>query len=65
VAGYRLPHEGTNTIAFGLISFDSMAAYETCRARLKSDRDGAENFRFAQEQRLNLAKERTFLHRVE
>ena len=64
MAGYRLPHEGTNTIAFGLISFDSMAAYETCRARLKCDREGAENFRFAQEQRLNLAKERTFLRRV-
>jgi len=65
VVGYWLPDEGTNNIAFGLISFDSMAAYETYRARLKSDREGAENFRFAQEQRLILAEERTFLRRVE
>ena len=26
--GYFMPHEGTNNIAFGLISFESLAAYE-------------------------------------
>ena len=34
--GYWMPHEGTNTIAYGLISFDSLAAYEAYRARLKA-----------------------------
>jgi hypothetical protein len=62
--GYWMPHEGTNNIAFGLISFDSLAAYEAYRARLKSDQRGAANFRTAVEQRFIIAEERTFLRRV-
>ena len=34
LVGYWLPHEGTNNIAFGLVSFDSLASYEAYRARL-------------------------------
>ena len=30
--GYFLPHEGTNNIAWGLIAFESLAAYEAYRA---------------------------------
>jgi len=63
--GYFLPHEGTNNIAWGLISFDSLAAYEAYRARLKADPEGRANFAFAQEKRLILREERTFLERVE
>ena len=37
LVGYFLPHEGTNDVAWGLIAFDSLASYETYRARLKSD----------------------------
>ncbi len=59
--GYWMPHEGTNNIAFGLISFDSLAAYEAYRARLREDAEGAANFRFAEEERFILAEERTFL----
>jgi hypothetical protein len=62
--GYFLPHEGTNNIAWALISFDSLAAYEAYRARLKADAEGAANFRFAQERRFILAEERTFLEMV-
>lgn len=62
---YWMPHEGTNDIAFGLISFDSLAAYETYRARLKADVEGAANFQCAQDQRFILSEERTFLRRVE
>ena len=62
--GYFMPHEGTNNIGYGLISFDSLAAYEAYRARLKADREGAANFRFAQEQRFILSEERTFLRPV-
>ena len=62
--GYWMPHEGTNNIAYGLISFDSLAAYEKYRSRLKADHDGAANFRLAEEQRFILAEERTFLRRV-
>ena len=64
LVGYFMPHEGTNNIALALISFESLAAYEAYRARLKSDREGAANFHFAQEQRFILSEERTFLRPV-
>lgn len=63
--GYFLPHEGTNDIAWGLIAFDSLAAYEAYRAKLKTDPEGRRNFAFAQEKRLILREERTFLENVE
>jgi hypothetical protein len=59
--GYFLPTEGTNDIAWGLIAFDSLAAYEVYRARLKSDPEGRENFAFAQTKRLILREERNFV----
>src|SRR5664279_3247534 len=62
--GYFLPHEGTNDVAWGLISFESLAAYEAYRARLKADPEGRENFAFAQAKRLILREERTFLEAV-
>jgi hypothetical protein len=65
LVGYWLPHEGTNTIAFGLISFDSLAAYEAYRARLRSHADGRANFAFAQDTKFILEEERTFLRQVE
>jgi hypothetical protein len=63
--GYFLPHEGTNDVAWGLIAFESLAAYETYRARLKADADGRANFAFAQERRLILREQRTFVEAVE
>ena len=65
LVGYFLPHEGTNDIAWGLISFPSLAAYEEYRARLKSDPAARENFAFAQRNRFILAEERTFLEKVD
>ena len=65
VVGYFLPHEGTNNIAWGLIGCDSLAAYEAYRARLKADPEARANFAFAQEERLILREERTFLERVD
>lgn len=64
VLGYWMPHEGTNNIAFALISLDSLAAYEAYRARLRSDPEALANFSFAEEQQLILAEERTFLRPV-
>jgi len=61
LVGYFLPYEGTNNVAWGLIAFDSLAAYEAYRARLKSDPEGRANFEFAQKSRLILREERTFL----
>jgi hypothetical protein len=62
--GYFLPHEGTNDIAWGLISFPDLAAYEAYRARLRADQAGKANFAHAQEKRFILREERTFLSDV-
>ena len=62
--GYFLPHEGTNFEAWGLISFDSLAAYEAYRARLRLDAESAVNFAWAQEKRFILKEERTFTQGV-
>ena len=62
--GYFMPHEGTNDIAWALIAFDSLAAYETYRARLKGDPEGRANFAAAQAQRFLLREERTFVTAV-
>ena len=62
--GYWMPHEGTNNIAFALISFESLAAYEGYRARLRADKEGTANFNFAEENKFILAEERTFLRKV-
>ena len=62
--GYFLPHEGTNDIAWGLISFESLAAYEAYRARLKIDPEGKANFERAESKRFILREERTFLEDV-
>ena len=63
--GYWMPHDGTNNIAQALISFDSLAAYEAYRARLRADPEGLANFQSAEDQKFILAEERTFLRQVE
>jgi hypothetical protein len=63
--GYFLPHEGTNDIAWGLIAFASLAAYETYRARLRSDSEALANFALAQSKRIILREERNFVQVVE
>lgn len=62
--GYFLPHEGTNHTAWGLVGFESLAKYESYRARLQLDPEARENFAFAQTQRFILREERTFLESV-
>jgi hypothetical protein len=62
--GYFMPHEGTNNIAFALITFESLAAYEAYRARLRQDAEGIANFHFAEDNKFILAEERTFLRKV-
>jgi hypothetical protein len=64
LVGYWMPHEGTNNIAFALISFENLAAYESYRARLRSDPESMVNFGFAGENKFILAEERTFLRQV-
>jgi hypothetical protein len=62
--GYFLPHEGTNDVAWGLIAFDSLTAYELYRARLRADPEALANFDFARKMRFIIREERTFLANV-
>ncbi len=63
--GYFLPYEGTNDVAWGLIAFDSLAAYERYRARLQSDAEARDNFLMAQSMRFILREERNFVQAVD
>ena len=51
--GYWMPHEGTNNIAFALISFDSLAAYESYRARLARRRGRHGQFQFCRGEQIH------------
>jgi len=63
--GYFLPNEGTNDVAWGLIAFNSLAAYEAYRIHLRADPEARENFAMAQSKRLILREERNFVEGVE
>ena len=65
LVGYFLPYEGTNNVAWGLISFDSLASYEAYRARLKSDPEAREDAAMVQTKRLILREERNFVELVD
>jgi hypothetical protein len=62
--GYFMPHEGTNDVGWGLIGFDSLAAYEAYRAKLKADQEARDNFSLAFNNRVILREERSFLEAV-
>jgi hypothetical protein len=65
LVGYFLPFEGTNDVAWGLIAFDSLAAYEAYRKRVKVDPEAQRNFAMVQTKRVILREERTFVEIVE
>jgi hypothetical protein len=65
LVGYFLPYEGTNDVAWGLIAFDSLAAYERYRARLKSDPEACQNFAMAQDKRIILREARNVVESVD
>jgi uncharacterized protein (DUF1330 family) len=64
LTGYFLPKEGANNFAIALIDFDSLAQYETYRARLAADPDAQANFAAARESRCILVESRSFLRQV-
>ena len=51
--GYWMPHEGTNNIAFALISFESLAAYEAYRARLARRQGRHGQFQFCRGEQIH------------
>ncbi len=62
--GYFMPHEGTNDVAFAMIGFDSLGAYESYRARLRTEPESVANFNFAEREKFILREERVFLRPV-
>jgi hypothetical protein len=65
LVGYFLPYEGTNDVGWGLIAFESLAAYEAYKARLKTDADARANFALAHSKRFILREERNFVEVVD
>ena len=59
--GYYAPHEGSSTLAYGVYNIESLADYETYRARLAADPLGRENYEFAMKEKFILREDRTFL----
>lgn len=62
--GYFMPSEGTDYVAHAMIGFDSLAAYEVYRRRLKVDPASVANFEFAQREKFILREEREWLEPV-
>jgi NIPSNAP len=65
LVGYFMPHEGTNDVAWGLIMFDSLAAYEAYRARLKINADARADAAWTESRRCILREERNFVELVD
>jgi len=63
--GYFLPYEGTNDVAWGLIAFDSLAAYETYRKQLLAHPQAIENVALARTKHLVVREERNFVEIVD
>ena len=62
--GYFAPHEGSSTLAYGIYTVESLAAYDAYRARLADDPLGRQNYAFAQAEKFLLREDRTFLRLV-
>jgi hypothetical protein len=63
--GYFLPYEGTNDVAWGVIAFDSLASYESYKARLKTDPENRVDAATIQTKRVILREERNFVELVD
>ena len=62
--GYFLPWQGTTYVAWALVAFESLAAYEAFQARIRADADGKANFEFARQGRFIVKEERQFVEWV-
>jgi hypothetical protein len=61
LVGYFAPHEGSTSLAYGVYSIESLAAYEDYRRRLAADPLGKDNYEFAQKEKFLLREDRVFL----
>jgi hypothetical protein len=65
LVGYFLPYEGTNDVAWGLIAFNDLSAYERYRARIKTEPESRDNLATAQTKKFILREERNFVEIVD
>ena len=62
--GYYGPGEGSATTAYGVYNVESLAAYESYRARLREDPLGRENYAFSQREQFIRREDRLFMRLV-
>jgi hypothetical protein len=65
LAGFYMPHEGTNDVASAMVALDSLAAYEAYRIRLKADTDAIADANWMRDRRVILREERNFVKTVD
>jgi hypothetical protein len=65
LVGYFLPHEGTNDVAWAVVAFESLAAYERFKGRIRADPEATANFARARAARVILREERNFVEVVD
>jgi hypothetical protein len=64
LVGFFVPHEGTNDVAWALVTVDNLAAYEAYRTRLTLDPEAREDAAMMRAKRIILREERTFVEVV-
>jgi len=64
LVGYFLPGDGANNQAMALLDFESLAEYESFRARLAGDEDAKKNKEYARTTHCVLVESRTFFRRA-
>jgi hypothetical protein len=62
--GYVLPSEGTRNVALAMLSFPSLATYETYRTRSLDDPQCLAAFRYVEDTRYIISYERSFFRPV-
>ncbi len=65
--GYFLPKKGfggADNVAFALIGFENLTAYEAYRSKLVADAEARENFAHAEKTRCILFEERSYFYRL-
>jgi hypothetical protein len=65
LVGFFLPYEGTNDVAWAMITCESLAAYEAYKVRLNADPANREDAARMQAKRIILREERNFVELVD
>ncbi|MGH7690068.1 MAG: NIPSNAP family protein [Gemmatimonadaceae bacterium] len=64
LVGFFLPYKGTNDIAWALVLFENLAAYEAYKARFNADPEARADVAVMQRRRIIVREERNVVHLV-